>query len=350
MSFLRLRDVCVEFPIYQASSRSLKKALLASTTRGNLGRDARDRINVRALIDVSLEIGEGDRFGLIGLNGAGKTTLLKVLAGVYEPTTGYFSSAGRVSSLLDISVGFNLDATGRENIILRGMYMGIHPHEMRERAAEVAEFTELGDYLDMPVRTYSAGMMIRLAFAASTCIPPDILIMDEWLTAGDVQFLEKAQRRVETFVRTSSILVLASHSLELVEQWCNRGILLHHGRTLSGRAGRRGRRRLSTARRRNPAARSRGGNDSGRGDRTSRCRQDCRRRARRARRGIERPPAEREPAPLAVRTCLSQGCRHRGRGRRSPACRSGRARSRWCRRPRCRSGRRGKSATPRTRR
>ena len=233
MSFLRLRDVCVEFPIYQASSRSLKKALLASTTRGNLGRDARDRINVRALIDVSLEIGEGDRFGLIGLNGAGKTTLLKVLAGVYEPTTGYFSSAGRVSSLLDISVGFNLDATGRENIVLRGMYMGIHPHEMRERAAEVAEFTELGDYLDMPVRTYSAGMMIRLAFAASTCIPPDILIMDEWLTAGDVQFLEKAQRRVETFVRTSSILVLASHSLELVEQWCNRGILLHHGRTLA---------------------------------------------------------------------------------------------------------------------
>ena len=108
--------------------------------------------------------------------------------------------------------------------------MGIHPQEMRGRAAGVAEFTELGDYLDMPVRTYSAGMMIRLSFAASTCIPPDILIMDEWLAAGDVQFLEKAQRRVETFVHTSSILVLASHSMELVEQWCRRGILLHQGR------------------------------------------------------------------------------------------------------------------------
>jgi ABC-2 type transport system ATP-binding protein/lipopolysaccharide transport system ATP-binding protein len=232
MSFLRLYDVSVDFPIYQASSRSLKKLLLASSTRGNLGRDAKDRINVRALSRVSLDIVEGDRFGLIGLNGAGKTTLLKVLAGVFEPTSGRFTSSGRVSALLDVNVGLNFDATGRENIILHGMYMGIHPREMRERAADVAEFTELGDYLDMPVRTYSAGMMIRLGFAASTCIPPDILIMDEWLTAGDAQFLEKAQRRVESFVRTSSILVLASHSLELVQQWCNRGILLHQGRTV----------------------------------------------------------------------------------------------------------------------
>ena len=233
MSFLRLRDVSVEFPIYQGSSRSLKKVLLASSTRGNLGRDAADRINVRALSGVSLEITDGDRFALLGLNGAGKTTLLKVLAGVYEPTRGKFVASGRVSSLLDIQVGLNGDATGHENIILRGMYMGIHPREMRARAAAVAEFTELGDYLGMPVRTYSAGMMIRLAFAISTCIAPDILIMDEWLSAGDAHFLEKAQRRVEEFVRASSILVLASHSLELVERWCNRGILLHHGRVLA---------------------------------------------------------------------------------------------------------------------
>jgi ABC-type polysaccharide/polyol phosphate transport system ATPase subunit len=233
VSFLRLDNVSVEFPIYQASSRSLKKLLLASSTRGNLGRDAHDRINVRALTDVSFEIGNGERFAVIGRNGAGKTTLLKVLAGVYEPTHGGFASSGRVSSLLDINVGLNLDATGRENIILRGMYMGIHPQEMRERAAEVAEFTELGAYLDMPVRTYSAGMMVRLAFAASTCVPPDILIMDEWLTAGDAPFLEKAKQRVEAFVRTSSILVLASHSLELVERWCNRGILLDQGRILA---------------------------------------------------------------------------------------------------------------------
>jgi homopolymeric O-antigen transport system ATP-binding protein len=233
VSFLRLRNVSVEFPIYQGSSRSLKKVLLASTTRGNLGRDGADRINVRALSDISLEIGDGNRVALIGLNGAGKTTLLKVLAGVYEPTRGIFHSSGRVSSLLDTNVGLNGDATGRENIILRGMYMGIHPRDMRAQAAAVAEFTELADYLDMPVRTYSAGMMIRLAFAISTCIPPDILIMDEWLSAGDAQFLEKAERRIAEFVRASSILVIASHSLELLERWCNRGVLLHQGRMLA---------------------------------------------------------------------------------------------------------------------
>ena len=229
LSFLRLRNVCVDFPIYQGSSRSLKRALLATSTHGNLARDALDRINVRALSDVSVDIVSGDRVGLIGLNGAGKTTLLKVLAGVYEPSQGRFISSGNVSSLLDIQVGLNPDATGRENIVLRGMYMGIHPQEMRARVDEVAEFTELGHYIDMPVRTYSAGMMVRLAFSISTCIPPDILIMDEWLTAGDAQFLDKAQRRVEEFVRGSSILVLASHSTQLVEQWCNRAILLHQG-------------------------------------------------------------------------------------------------------------------------
>ena len=185
LSFLRLRNVCVDFPIYQGSSRSLKKALLATSTHGNLARDALDRINVRALSDVSIDILNGDRVGLIGLNGAGKTTLLKLLGGVYEPSQGRIVSSGSISSLLDTHVGLNSDATGRENIILRGMYLGIRPREMRTKADAVAEFTELGHYIDMPVRTYSAGMMIRLAFSISTCVPPDILIMDEWLTAGD---------------------------------------------------------------------------------------------------------------------------------------------------------------------
>jgi ABC-type polysaccharide/polyol phosphate transport system ATPase subunit len=233
VSFVRLRDVSVEFPIYQGSSRSLKKVLLASSTRGNLARDARDRINVRALNEVSLDLRSGDRFALVGPNGGGKTTLLKVLAGVFEPTQGRIMSSGQVTSLLDTNVGLNPDATGYENITLRGMYMGIHPRDMVARAPAIAEFTELGDYLDMPVRTYSAGMMIRLAFAISTCITPDILIMDEWLTAGDARFLAKAQRRIEEFVRHSSILVLASHSMQLVEEWCSRGLLLDHGRVLT---------------------------------------------------------------------------------------------------------------------
>lgn len=134
--------------------------------------------------------------------------------------------------MLDTSVGLNGDATGYENILLRGMHMGIRPREMRQYVPEIAEFTELGDYLDMPVRTYSSGMMIRLAFSISTYILPDILLMDEWLTAGDAQFLAKAQRRVEQFIDQSSILVLASHSMALLQQWCTRGILLHQGKVL----------------------------------------------------------------------------------------------------------------------
>jgi len=233
LAFLRLRDLSVEFSIYQGSSRSLKKALLATSTQGNLARDALDRINVRALNGLNLDIENGDRLALIGPNGAGKSTLLKVLAGIYEPTQGRVMASGKVSAILDASVGLNPDATGRENIILRGMYMDIHPREMRAHADEVAEFTDLGHYLDMPVRTYSAGMMIRLAFAITTCIPPEILVMDEWLTAGDAHFLGKAQQRMAEFVRGSSILVLASHSMELLEQWCNRGIFLDQGRVVA---------------------------------------------------------------------------------------------------------------------
>jgi ABC-type polysaccharide/polyol phosphate transport system ATPase subunit len=229
MSFVRLRNLSVEFPIYQGGSRSLKKLLVATTTQGNLARDATDRINVRALNDVTLDIENGDRVGLVGANGAGKTTLLRVLAGIYVPTRGQVFSSGKISALLDVSVGLNPDATGRENIILRGMYMNIHPREMRARMDEIAQFTELGAYLDMPARTYSAGMMVRLGFAVSTCIPPEILLMDEWLSAGDAHFLEKAQRRMEQFVGSSNILVLASHSPDLLRTWCNRGVLLQQG-------------------------------------------------------------------------------------------------------------------------
>jgi ABC-type polysaccharide/polyol phosphate transport system ATPase subunit len=230
MAFLRSRNLSVEFPIYQGSSRSLKKMVVASAMQGNLGRDAADRVNVRALKDITLDVEEGDRVGLIGANGAGKTTLLRVLAGIYSPTRGELYSWGRISALLDVSVGLNAEATGRENIILRGMYMNIHPREMRSHVDEIVEFTELGPYIDMPARTYSSGMMVRLGFAISTCMPAEILLMDEWLSAGDARFLDKAQRRMEQFVGGSAILVLASHSPDLLRKWCNRGIMLQHGR------------------------------------------------------------------------------------------------------------------------
>jgi ABC-type polysaccharide/polyol phosphate transport system ATPase subunit len=229
MHCLRLRNVSVEFPVYGGGSRSLKKRLFASATQGNIARDAYDAIKVCALNDVSIDIVNGDRVGLIGANGAGKSTLLKVLAGIYHPTRGTAHTSGRISALLDITLGFNPEATGRENIILRGMYMEMRPRDMRARIDEIVEFADLGPYIDMPVRTYSEGMAIRLGFAISTCVPPEILLMDEWLSAGDDRFLHKAQKRMEDLLDRSSIMVLASHSLPLLQKWCNRGVLLQKG-------------------------------------------------------------------------------------------------------------------------
>ena len=230
---LRLRDIAVEFPIYTGSSRSLKKVLFNRTTQGNLARDAHDRITVIALSDITFDIEHGDRLAIIGANGAGKSTLLKVLAGIYEPTRGQLYASGQISALLTASVGLNPDATGRENIITRGMFMDVHPRDMRTRIDEIAEFTELGYYIDMPVRTYSAGMMIRLCFAVATSVRPQILLMDEWLAAGDAGFLSKARQRMEDFLADTSILVLASHSVPLLKEWCNRAILLERGRIVA---------------------------------------------------------------------------------------------------------------------
>jgi ABC-2 type transport system ATP-binding protein/lipopolysaccharide transport system ATP-binding protein len=230
MAFVRLRGVSVEFPVYTANSRSLKRLLLARRHAGNIGTDSHHRVSVRALTDIDLDIRHGDRLALLGVNGAGKTTLLKVLAGIYEPTHGRIHADGRVSALLTASVGLDPDATGRENIVMRGLYMDIRPRDMRAHIDEIAEFAELGYYIDMPVRTYSAGMVIRLCFAVATTFPPEILLMDEWLAAGDAGFLVKAKKRMEEFVAGSSILVLASHDLHLLEAWCNRAVLLDQGR------------------------------------------------------------------------------------------------------------------------
>ena len=227
---LRLRDVSVDFPIYSGGSRSLKKVLFNRTTQGNLARDARDRITVQALSDITLDIANGDRLAIIGANGAGKSTLLKVLAGIYAPTRGHMHASGRVSALLTPSIGLNPDATGRENVITRGMFMDVHPRQMRDRVDEIADFTELGYYMDMPVRTYSSGMMVRLCFAVATSVRPEILLMDEWIGAGDAAFFAKAQQRMTDFLSATSILTLASHSLPLLQEWCNRAVLLDHGR------------------------------------------------------------------------------------------------------------------------
>ncbi len=229
MANLQLEAVTVDFPIYNASTRSLKSSLLHRGTGGRIARDAGNRMCVRALEDVSLVLEHGDRVGLIGGNGAGKTTLLRVLSGVYQPSLGQVRRQGRVASLFDISLGIDPESTGYENIMLRGLFLGLTPEEIRERTDEIAAFTELGDYLAMPVGSYSTGMMLRLAFAVCTCIEPEILLMDEWIGVGDAAFVKKAERRLEGFVGRAGILGLASHNPALLERTCTKGVLLDAG-------------------------------------------------------------------------------------------------------------------------
>ncbi|MCR9219910.1 MAG: ABC transporter ATP-binding protein [Alphaproteobacteria bacterium] len=215
----------VEFPI---SSRSADKETLA-TIGGSI--NAEENV-VAALQDVSLELREGDRLGIVGHNGAGKTTMLRLLAGVYSPTRGRVAAVGRISTLFNSTPGINLDGTGRENILICGLHLGLSRQEVRAKADDIINFAELGPYIDLPVRTYSSGMLMRLGFAIATSVDPEILILDEGLATGDASFTQKAQAKMNDLIDRSSILILASHSESFVQSVCNRCIVLEHGRIL----------------------------------------------------------------------------------------------------------------------
>jgi ABC-type polysaccharide/polyol phosphate transport system ATPase subunit len=224
---ISLKQVTVEFPIISGSSRSLQLRLYQALG-GKLSAHHRTVV-VRALDEINLELADGDRLGIIGYNGSGKTTLLRVLAGVYVPGLGLAEIEGSISSFTDITLGMDPESTGWENIIFRSIFMGLSFQEAKRRSAAIAEFSELGPYLDLPTRTYSTGMYLRLAFAISTSIEPDILIMDEMISAGDLIFLQKATRRLHELIGKTNILALASHDLEMVQSICNRVIWLDHG-------------------------------------------------------------------------------------------------------------------------
>jgi lipopolysaccharide transport system ATP-binding protein len=230
MAYIEFTDVSVDFPIYNANGRSLKKRLIQVATGGQLGSDQQGRVVVRALEGLSFTLKDGDRVGLVGHNGAGKSTLLRVLSGVYEPSSGSARIKGEIGSLIDISLGIDPEATGRENIYLRGGLLGMTRSEIAAQIDNIIEFSELGDFVDMPLRTYSTGMHLRLAFAVSTVVRPEILLMDEWLSVGDEGFKHKAEARMSELVRSTNILVIASHSRELVLHTCNRIIWLEHGK------------------------------------------------------------------------------------------------------------------------
>ncbi len=229
MAIIDIRNVSVEFPIYNLSSRSFKKRFIRMATGGAVVKDANQHVVVKALKDISLTARDGDRIGLIGHNGSGKSTFLRLLSKIYEPTTGDIHIDGNISSLLDITQGIEAEFTGYENIITRGTVLGLSRKQIEERVQDIADFSGLGDYLSMPIRTYSSGMRVRLAFAISTAIKPDILLIDEVFGAGDANFMDKARERMVSLLQQSSIVVMATHSDELIREFCNKALLLESG-------------------------------------------------------------------------------------------------------------------------
>ena len=226
MSLVELEDVGLVFHVRKHGRVSLKDYLL----HGLFRRPHDHMLEVRALEGLSLRIAEGERVGIIGANGAGKSTLLKLLAGIYPPSSGRRTVHGHISSLFEISLGFEPDATGWENIRYRGYLQGETPRSIQKKVQPIAEFSELGEFLDMPVRYYSAGMMIRLAFAIATAIEPEILIVDEVLAAGDLSFQNKARERMRQLIGCARAVILVSHDMKAISQLCDRVLWMDHGR------------------------------------------------------------------------------------------------------------------------
>lgn len=225
MALIKLDQASVEIPIYSNHKRSIKNSFLKKFMKG---KDLPQ--SVKAINNITLHLKDGDRLGVMGPNGSGKSTLLRMLAGVYSPTSGRIEVKGRVAALIDISMGMDSEATGYENIRLRGIMMGLSLKKIRSIEEEIADFSGLGDFLTMPIRTYSSGMHMRLGFAISTAVEADIILMDEWLSVGDSEFMLKAEKRLENFIKRSSILVIASHSDELIRKTTNQILRLGHSK------------------------------------------------------------------------------------------------------------------------
>jgi lipopolysaccharide transport system ATP-binding protein len=223
MASIHLQNVSVQIPVFSNHSKSLKNSFLEKfSMEKNLIQ------SITALNSVNLDLKDGDRLGVMGPNGSGKSTLLRTIAGAYQPTSGSIKVQGRITSLIDINLGVEAEATGFENIRMRGVMMGMKLKQIKLIEEEIADFTELGKFLELPVRTYSTGMYMRLGFAVSTIIPADIILMDEWLSVGDSNFLIKAEKRLQDYIKKSSILVIASHSEELISKLTNQTLRLEH--------------------------------------------------------------------------------------------------------------------------
>jgi lipopolysaccharide transport system ATP-binding protein len=226
---ISVTDLTLRFPVYGVDAKSLKKHLAKITVGGRLGRSMAGATEVTALTKVNLKLKAGDRLGLIGHNGSGKTTLLRALSGAYEPDEGTIDVHGQIAALLDLNLGIDPSATGLDNIRLRGRIAGLTAREIEAKMDEIAEFTGLGQFLAMPLKTYSAGMQARLAFAVSTAVEADVILMDEWISVGDADFQKIAHKRLLGLMERAGILVLASHDLDLIRLYCNKVVRMEGG-------------------------------------------------------------------------------------------------------------------------
>lgn len=229
MAYLELENVSVDLPIYEMHGRSLKRRMGGIGRRNSITEDDTGVVVIRALDNINLQLREGDRVGLVGGNGAGKSTLLRVLAGIYPPTSGALRCVGRSVPLLDIMTGMDDQSTGYQNIRLRGLLLGMSDAEIRQKTEEIAEFSSLDKYLNLPIRTYSSGMRIRLAFAISTAVDADILLLDEVVGVGDAAFRGRANARLLDLQNRAKIVVIASHANDVIRDVCNKALWLDGG-------------------------------------------------------------------------------------------------------------------------
>ncbi len=227
---IHLNAVELSYPIYSMRAQSLRNAIANMAVGGRLLRDGKDVVHVKALDGISFSLKHGDRLGLVGHNGAGKSTLLKVLAGVYEPDKGRLIVDGRISSMIDIGLGLDAELTGIENIFNMGRMRGFSVKQIKAKIPDILDFSDLGQFIDLPLKTYSSGMTTRLVFGVATSLEPDILLMDEWIGAGDAGFFHKAINRLDNILKQSRVMVLASHSFGLIQEVCNKVLVLEGGR------------------------------------------------------------------------------------------------------------------------
>ena len=228
--FIRLQGVSLDYDLHYDRANTLKEIVVNYFHKRSYVPKKTDKL--RVLNDINFELNSGDRLGVIGLNGAGKSTLLKVISGILKPTIGSVEICGKVQPLIEIGAGLNPEFSGRENIFLNGYMLGFTKKEILRRMKEIIVFADIPDFIDVPLKYYSSGMLVRLAFSIATIIDPQILLLDEMLSAGDASFVDKAKKRMNRLVEESKIIVVVSHNMQMIEEIADRIMVLHHGRAV----------------------------------------------------------------------------------------------------------------------